>query len=306
MTLRNNILLLIVVFSSLPLVAMERWGYVYHGAPRVSPSATNSFDHISLTGFILEGDGSLAIRCRGQLNSMVYHKNLFALHPLVSISSANAGKKLLTSFSAQKKAVQSLANLSKTYNTRGIHFDIENLPPSLTGKLARFIQRVKRTLPNQVISMALFPRINFHDRRARSHDYALLAPVLDRAVIMTYDYHGPGTSPGCVTDITWAEKNIQYALKYFKPDQLYLGIPAYGYVWRKGKRTFAISSRYAVKKAGNTKVYDASGCLVIRRDQGNYWSRIHAATLPLRNRMEQLARRYNFRGTALWRVGMGE
>ncbi len=155
--------------------------------------------------------------------------------------------------------------------------------------------------------MAVFPQIEFPKERAGFHDLAVIGPHLDEIVLMCYDLHRQGTTPGPVTDIEWSERNIAHALKLLSPRQIWLGVPAYGYSWDASGKASALSARSGVKEAtrcsaarhsSGTLYYECAGAKGLRRA----W----IADRHTRLLMERLAARYGLRGTALWRLGFEE
>ena len=154
------------------------------------------------------------------------------------------------------------------------------------------------------LSMALFPQIGFPAKWAGFHDYARLAPLLDEAVLMCYDLHRRGTVPGPVVSVSWAEENVRHALRHFRPEKLWLGIPAYGYAWTAGG-VEVVSARSGVRKAA---LYDGvrheSGCLYFEHRRGKETIKTYIADSHTRRELENLALKKKLKGTALWRLGL--
>ena len=125
---------------------------------------------------------------------------------------------------------------------------------------------------------------------------------------MSYDYHNKKTEAGCVTSLDWTKKNLTYLLKYFKPEQVWLGMPAYGYEWViDSKRVNIVSARdgeYYEKTWKGTR--ETSGCLKILREDKKKQSMIFLADEDTRNKMKEIAEEFKIRGTAIWRLGLEE
>ncbi len=152
--------------------------------------------------------------------------------------------------------------------------------------------------------MAIFPQVKFPARMSRFHDLEIIAHHLDEAVIMCYDYHGAHSGPGPVTDVSWAEENIRHALRFMRPERIWLGIPAYGYLWCGG-RTEAISAKRGVPLArSHGAVRHPSGTLHATFTRGNATCILDLSDKTTREKLASLARRYGLAGIAIWRLGL--
>ncbi len=84
-------------------------------------------------------------------------------------------------------------------------------------------------------------------------DYHLIAQAVDFALLMTYDWGNLSGPPMAVAPLPQVRRVVEYALTEFYPNQLYLGIPNYGYDWtlpyREGSRARSLSNVEAVQLA---------------------------------------------------------
>jgi len=221
--------------------------------------------------------------------------------------SSSEGRALLASAESRKRAVNELAALVGNDCYAGVHLDFEYLPPDDAPKLAVFLRELRSALNGKKLTMAVFPPVHFPEKWSGFHDLKLIGPLLDEIVVMCYDYHLPGTAPGPVTDLKWAELNVVEVLKSVRPDRVYLGVPAYGYDWPKGGKTKVVSARDGVKLAAqHNAVRDASGTLHFQYAQHGETHEVYLSDLETRKRMEDLARVYGLKGVALWRLGFEE
>ena len=124
---------------------------------------------------------------------------------------------------------------------------------------------------------------------------------------MCYDLHDRHSSPGPVTDIAWAEKNIKFLLEHAEPGKIILGIPAYGYGWGASGKVITLSARRGARLSTQNKSRrHSSGTLeVFFRQRGKNF---HAfiGDRHTEEALRNLAARYSLRGTALWRLGLEE
>jgi len=292
--------------------ALRRWAYLLGTAPsseRYLNRALTGFDYVVVTGFMFTGDGRLhrtiPVHKVQFLRDLARHRRI-TLYPLVSLKSVHSGISLLTNNRRRAGAIENLEKLVTRYQFGGIHIDFEYLPPRYIVHLVTFLKELRSAMPGITLSMALFPQVEFPARYSGFHNIEVIGPHLDEIVLMCYDYHRPGTEAGPVTDIQWAERNILKVLRYLKPSQIWLGVPAYGYAWDERNRTTVITARRGVRLAqryGGTRHKSGTLYFIWPRN-GN--ARVYLSDATTRQRMEGLARRYSLKGTALWRLGFEE
>jgi spore germination protein YaaH len=63
------------------------------------------------------------------------------------------------------------------------------------------------------------------------YDYRLIAPLVDRILIMAYDEHWSTSAPGPVASMDWCRSVAAYGLLTIEPEKLIMGIPFYGRTW---------------------------------------------------------------------------
>lgn len=309
----KKIFLLILFYSFFTdqnpnLAAKERsWGYFLHTSRMTDTAIDEAFKRygiIAVTGFRLDGEGNLTSNAAGVLKKLIplsTVKNVI-LYPVITFTSAAQGMRLLKNRQAQARAIREISLFCGEWGLRGVHFDFEYCDPEYAPLLASFLAFFKSRYRG-TLTMALFPPIEFPDKWSRFHDLRLISPHLDGIVIMCYDLHGPHTGPGPVTDVRWADRNIRHALKFMKPGQVWLGIPAYGYRWYGGTAR-AVSAREGVRLS---KKYvtrrDISGNLMFSGAEGRDTVRVFISDRHSRKLLVELASRHGLAGIALWRIG---
>lgn len=311
--------LLIVSFAlksetGTPARAM-RWAYLTDLSPVILPGsrdhkgALEGYGVAALAGFAVDRNGKLAKRpaLSADFASAAIRSGTGFI-PLVTFISPADGAALLSSPPARSRAVKEIIECVRALGACGVHIDFEYLPAERSKDLAVFTgelrQALKASNSRLSLSMALFPHIGFPRKWAGFHDFALLAPLLDEAVLMCYDQHRRGTPPGPVVSVSWAEENIKHALKFFSPQKLWLGVPGYGYAWR-GASVEVVSSRTGVLQAARHggRRHD-SGCLYYEYRRGDEVVQVYVSDVETRRELEALARKNGLRGTALWRLGL--
>jgi spore germination protein YaaH len=78
-----------------------------------------------------------------------------------------------------------------------------------------------------------------------AYDYASIYKYVDALILMTYDEHYSGGSPGAIASIGWVTNVINYASAVIPKDKIYLGLAAYGYDWSsQGTKAYSINGCY--------------------------------------------------------------
>ncbi len=223
---------------------------------------------------------------------------------------SNIAHKMLSSPTARAKAVKGISQMLVSKSYRGVNIDFENVQAQDRLNLTAFFRELAAELrPKGLLVTASVPA-KTNDDRTSSHggafDYQALASYLDQIMVMTYDEHYAGGSPGPVASYPWVESVIKYTLRYFSPQKVVMGIAGYGYDWSlsSGKaRNYSaiqslIKSHNVVPKWHSTYktpyfTYKSWGV------SHTVWyedSRSTAAKM-------ELVQKYALKGVAVWRLG---
>jgi spore germination protein YaaH len=99
-------------------------------------------------------------------------------------------------------------------------------------RFPKFLGQLKSQLHanSMKLSVALPPRTGGRDDAWEVFSYRLIAPTVDRARVLTYDFHVPSGLPGPVAPLPWVNDVARYAGETLGR-KASLGLPAYGYNW---------------------------------------------------------------------------
>jgi spore germination protein YaaH len=296
----------------------RRWGYVYSNSfenfsKDYITRLTRNYDILCVTGLLLRGTGQ--IRFTNELINKLEKaglrngKNKPIIYPMLSLSSIKDGINFFNNENARQKSLEYIIAFLKENNFQGIHLDFEGLPQEYARPMGNYLKDLKELLnaEGMKLSFAIFPQLDYGDERLL-HKPEYIAPNVDEVTLMAYDFHNTKTPAGCVTSEKWATKNLEEILKQFKPDQIWLGVPAYGYEWYiNSKQTNVVSAREADTLM---KVYpfsrEESGCIKITKKERGKESLIYFSDSTLRERLEKIAAKFNVNGVAVWRLGLEE
>ncbi|MBP1762668.1 MAG: glycosyl hydrolase-like protein [Firmicutes bacterium] len=75
------------------------------------------------------------------------------------------------------------------------------------------------------------------------YDYAAIGRIVDRVVIMAYDYSYKTSPAGPVAPLWWVDDVISYLKSIIPAEKMLLGLPTYGYDWGEGISTTTVTAK---------------------------------------------------------------
>lgn len=299
----------------------EVWGYYdtdgTNSALDVLRREARNLTAVVPFAFRLRSDGSIADHHPSQAMSVAKSAGLDTLALIHNYSgdyfSSQDVDALLRSASARHRAIQSMLHILRAYGYRGVHLDLENVPPADRELLSGFVAEVAAALRPEgyLVTMAV-PAKNQEDYAnawSGAFDYAALGASLDRVVVMAYDEHFRIGDPGPIASLPWVESVVRYAASRIPPEKILLGIPGYGYDWPlDGQDGRGISYQQAMQIARTQDITpnwsgDAQSPYFSYRSGGTQrevWFETASSLTP----KIQLVQRFHLRGIALWRLGL--
>lgn len=166
---------------------------------------------------------------------------------------------LLSSETQQQSLIAELLEAVDRRGYQGIDVDFEYVPAEDARAYARFLTQLRQALRSRRLplsaALAAKTSANQPGRLYEGIDYHLIAQAVDFALLMTYDWGYLSGPPMAVAPLPQVRQVVEYALTEFSPEQLYLGIPNYGYNWplpfREGNRAVSVNNVEAVRLAWN-------------------------------------------------------
>src|SRR6202051_1319473 len=115
---------------------------------------------------------------------------------------------------------------------RGLMIDFESFPKKAQTGYVALLNELSSDLHAK--GMKLYGSVQV---RNEDYDYKAISSAVDGVVIMNYDEHYPGGTPGAVASQDWFQANLESALKEIPKAKLICAIGNYGYDWaEKPKR----------------------------------------------------------------------
>lgn len=285
-------------------------GGVYGGSFPALQQHARALDAISPVWFSIHASGAISRRSlRTEVTKYASTEGI-KVFPLIT-----HGDDALASFlinpAARLRSFGSLLELARLFD--GFTLDFEYLPSHYRNMITQYVRELYPVLAHQgkKLYLCLFPQIDFPSNLALLHDYEALAPHCDGAVLMAYDWRRPQTGPGPIAPIDWVEENLLYALRYFPPEKIWLGIPVYGYRWEQSaipKKGVALPAREAEKNAAYLEItprwdQDAASPYYEYTNQEGQKFIVWYENQKSAAKKYQLARNYRLAGVAIWRLG---
>lgn len=223
----------------------------YWNLKKLTPESLDSITHFAYFHLLINGDGSIYKKNRDKtedpgftnykrlIEGSINHGN----KPLIITVMPESQTALSNSISSdlnRQKTISTISNIISESNASGINIDYEptdNVSQTIRDNFTIFIKQLRAKLPNSQISISTYASAA---SRPKIWDLALLAPLTDYFVIMTYDYTMPKSeSAGPNSPLRGSGdlfdhdiiKNIAEITKLVPSNKILLGIPFYGYEW---------------------------------------------------------------------------
>ena len=175
--------------------------------------------------------------------------------------SAELAHELLEDEDDQRELIETILRTVDRKGYQGVDVDFEYVRAEDAECYAAFLARLRRGLAPRGLPLiaALAPKTSA-DQPGRLYegiDYHLIAQSVDFALLMTYEWGNLTSPPMAVAPLPQVRRVVEYALTEFYPNQLYLGIPNYGYNWtlpfRENSRAQSLNNVEAVRLAWNRR-----------------------------------------------------
>jgi spore germination protein len=293
-----------------------RWGY-YVTYDRTSwttlQAHLGTLDIVSPYFFQLRADGTIEALSDPTADSFLRQSGITVVPMIKNVPRWNDFTPLIADPVQRSAVIARLARLVEERGYSGIHIDFEAVNARDAPHLTAFMRELAAQLRprGKLVTQAVVARTSDTPTTwGGAYDYPALAEANDYIVVMAYDFHYAGGSPGPVAPYTWVQRVVSYLTTRVPREKLILGIPLYGYDWNVTAGPPARSVRYdqvreLLRRPGARSGYDETekeAWIRYTDDQGQQHEVWHADARSVAARVD-LALDRGLAGVALWRLG---
>jgi spore germination protein YaaH len=223
---------------------------------------------------------------------------------------------LLHSLPARDRLMHSLVQSAVHNHLDGLNIDFENLDPKDRDAFTSFISELHDACtPLHIdVSVDVSPDIvQLNDNAAFFH--AGLSSVCDHIILMAYDEHYQGSTPGPVADLPWVMNSVNDLLDTGVPtNQLILGVPFYTQFWHVHNAGYVtseiigdasvneiLSSHHAVRHWDNTL-----GLMYARYAKSDGYEEVWYANNDSLSQELNLVSSNGLAGVAVWSLALSD
>ena len=208
-----------------------------------------------------------------------------------------------------------MVNFLKNNSFDEINIDLEGVNKNNKENFLKFIEKLadKMGVLNYRLGISIPAKTENHVDTgwAGAYDYERLGRLVDKVIIMAYDYHWPGGPAGPIAPLSWVYDVIDYVIMQISNKKIYIGVPFYGYDWiinKENKKAKGLSYHQIMKlkeKYDGTIEWDQESetpyyCYESEDEKHEVWfENINSILKKL-----DLMNKFQIKGAAFWRLGL--
>ena len=275
---------------------------------------SQAIDSIATDTYIMDSIGN--IKGSVPYNQVSYaNDNKIKTYAMVSNSfNADTAKGVLENSTNRQKLINNILQSLKANNYKGVNIDIENVYYYDRSYFTTFMRELYNTLNPQGFEVTIALPAKTSDSMWQSwigaYDYAEIAKVSDKIVLMTYDEHWSGGEPGAIASIGWVQNVINYAITVIPRDKILLGLAAYAYDWTSNgakAKSYGISQAYnmASQKGAQVKWDSAAKSPYFNyTDSSGIYHTVYFENSTSISYKLDIVNNYDLGGVSIWRLGL--
>lgn len=221
----------------------------------------NMVDEVATYTFTTDSFGNITGSIPYDILGYAGSNNKTALALVTNNFDPETAKFLLESQENRGRLINNILNELVSNNYKGVNIDIEGIYYYNRPHFNAFMRELYNMLHSLGFEVTVAVPAKTWDNPSLpwtgGYDYREIGKYADRMVLMTYDEHWSGGTPGPIASIGWVQKVIDYALTVIPQEKIMLGIAAYGYDWPSNNvkaRAYGISTTYSIAASKGVEV----------------------------------------------------
>lgn len=268
-------------------------------------------DQVATFDYQVNGSGGLVGKVSPEGLAMAKSKGTKTIMLIHNINGGIDGSSAYSAISNKTNRSRLIGNIMDSlnkYGFDGVNIDLEGIPAGGRQSFNVFLGELAKSLGNKLLTVCVPAKTydNPGDHWSGAYDYKYIGSVADYVVIMSYDEHWFGGSPGPVASLPWVTRVMDYSVKEISPGKILMGIGCFGYDWSapgQGKAVTWSSVAGLINRYGNVQWdnYNSVPHLVYWKDgkRHDVWfENSYSLAIKLK-----LVNKYNLAGIAFWRLG---
>lgn len=165
-------------------------------------------------------------------------KPLLVVHNMQNGMDSNTASIVLGDPQKRWKLANNIVSLVKKNGYAGVNIDFEAVPAWNRQDYSAFLWELKGLLKkgNYLLTAAVpaKPSDQPGNKWSGAYDYKEVGTICDYVILMTYDEHWVGGTPGPIASVPWLTSVLDYSVKRIPSQKILMGLSAYGYDWSSG------------------------------------------------------------------------
>ncbi len=233
---------LVIPIVNNPLGPMEVNGYAFANiTDEVLDKTLPHLTYLSIFSYQVRTDGS--VMAPPGVDRLLAKARQYNVAPLMVITnideeggfSSELVAELFESEEAQENLINNILQTLNENNYYGVNVDFEYVFAENRDDYSNFLRRLTEVMHNNgyIVTSAVAPKISddMPGILYEGHDYVAIGEIVDRVIIMTYEWGYTYGPPLAVAPLDRVEEVLEYAVTVIPRDKILMGIPNYGYDW---------------------------------------------------------------------------
>lgn len=196
--------------------------------------------YLSIFSYQAKPDGSMYILYEDDLIAAARNQSVAPIMVVTNIGESGGfdsdlASTILNNMEVQDIFINNIMSIVSAKNYYGVDIDFEYIYPRDKDAYVAFLTKLRDRLHvvGKYLSVAIAPK--YRDNQPgilyEAHDYAAIGAVVDRVIIMTYEWGYVYGEPMAVSPLSEVEAVISYAVTRIPSEKILMGMPNYAYDW---------------------------------------------------------------------------